>query len=599
MPHLALPAPAALRHALAALAACATTLAAAPPAEAGEYKIWNCHPPGVSVPGGALGDWQFEGAGVGFNDCSTGGGFGAGAVTNMSPGAHVSWKAQAPANAYIRRLRAWTVGMLGPKYSSPSAYAEFPRSLNGACFNGASSTSACYSAAADGTQVVGDFRITPIDHQYASSANQTAVLRWECLNSGLECTKPSSNTFFSVRGVEMTVVEGTEPTIGIDGGTLFAGGDRSGTQRLTYNASDAESGIAVVEVLFDGVAVLTKDFSGDLAVCPHTRFAACTPTRSEGLDIDTTTVPDGTYTVALRVTDAAGNVRTANGPSAVTVRNSTAETPATQPSDQPSTQPGDGTATQPGDTSTSQPAAPSGPGSGDGTVFASPVAQPTVATGTPNGANASRTAKVIGFFASDRRRLLVRYGSTPTIRGRLVDEAGRPIGAAVLTVLSRTLVPRAAQREIGTVRTQADGSWRYRARRGPSRLIRFAYRAFAGDREFAHQTELTLRVRAGARLSSTPRTLRNGQRVTFRGRLLGGSIPKGGKLVEMQVRRGARWQTFATTRASTKGTFRYRYRFLRTPRTTRYTFRARVRSESAYPWSTGYSRATRVTVRGR
>ena len=234
------------------------------------------------------------------------------------------------------------------------------------------------------------------------------------------------------------------------------------------------------------------------------------------------------------------------------------------------------------------------------TPATSPItAQPAQPAGAPNGANASRAARVSGFFTSSRRSLRIRYGSRPLIRGRLVDEAGRPVSGAVLTVLRRTLARGATLRQTATVRTNADGTWSYRVPRGTSRLLRFAYRAFADDREFAHQTDLTVRVTAHARLSATPRTLRNGRSVTFRGRLVGGSIPKGGKLVEMEVRRGPRWQTFATVRASTKGTFRHRYRFLRTYSTTRYTFRARVRSEAAYSFSTGYSRSTRVTVRGR
>ena len=35
-------------------------LAATAPAHAGEYKVYNCNPPGHTVPGASLGDWRFE-----------------------------------------------------------------------------------------------------------------------------------------------------------------------------------------------------------------------------------------------------------------------------------------------------------------------------------------------------------------------------------------------------------------------------------------------------------------------------------------------------------------------------------------------------------
>ncbi len=55
------------------------------------------------------------------------------------------------------------------------------------------------------------------------------------------------------------------------------------------------------------------------------------------------------------------------------------------------------------------------------------------------------------------------------------------------------------------------------------------------------------------------------------------------RLVELQVRRGSRWMTFATTHAS-RGRFRAGYRFTRTWSTTRYALRARVQKEDGFPF---------------
>jgi hypothetical protein len=111
--------------------------------------------------------------------------------------------------------------------------------------------------------------------------------------------------------------------------------------------------------------------------------------------------------------------------------------------------------------------------------------------------------------------------------------------------------------------------------------------------------QLRTRVRAVATLKVDRRRLRNGQAVRFRGRLRGRPLPAAGKLVALQARVGREWRTFATPRANPRGAFRHRYRFTATTGLRRYSFRALVTRESAYPYERGRSRTVRVTVRGR
>jgi hypothetical protein len=94
------------------------------------------------------------------------------------------------------------------------------------------------------------------------------------------------------------------------------------------------------------------------------------------------------------------------------------------------------------------------------------------------------------------------------------------------------------------------------------------------------------------------RRVRNGDTVTFRGRLRGRPLPDGGKLVDLQVKLRDRWRTFATPRADPGGRWAFAYRFEATRGLVRYRFRARIRREAAYPYELGYSRTVRVTVRG-
>ena len=93
-----------------------------------------------------------------------------------------------------------------------------------------------------------------------------------------------------------------------------------------------------------------------------------------------------------------------------------------------------------------------------------------------------------------------------TIRGRLVDPSGRAIGGATLAVLTK--VGAGALREVDQVRTDADGRYSYAVPAGPSRVIRFAYKASRNDQAFASTSDVTLRVAAKARLRVTPGRVR-------------------------------------------------------------------------------------------
>jgi hypothetical protein len=129
-----------------------------------------------------------------------------------------------------------------------------------------------------------------------------------------------------------------------------------------------------------------------------------------------------------------------------------------------------------------------------------------------------------------------------------------------------------------------------------SKTIRFAYRAHVEDTTFAQTTDVGLGVVASVALRPSSRSLRNGRSVVFRGTVAG--APKSSrKVVELQVRKGASWMTFRSTRLR-NGRFTERYRFTRTRGQATYVFRARVRQEAGFPFLTGVSKSTKVTVRG-
>lgn len=221
--------------------------------------------------------------------------------------------------------------------------------------------------------------------------------------------------------------------------------------------------------------------------------------------------------------------------------------------------------------------------------------------GTANGNPTVRTARVLGGFGKKARaRRTVSYGKAAMLRGRLVTPEGGAIAGATLQVASRVLAGNRGFREIAGARvvTGADGGFVYRVPPGASRQVRIAYRAYSRDTTFAAQRLFSLRTRAGVRLTVKPSRVRNGGRVTFRGRLRGGPKPRAGVIVVLQAREpGGRFRTFQSVRTKRKGgRFSARYRFSRTTRTTGFRFRALVRKQIGYAYSTGSSPVRRVTV---
>ena len=131
---------------------------------------------------------------------------------------------------------------------------------------------------------------------------------------------------------------------------------------------------------------------------------------------------------------------------------------------------------------------------------------------------------------------------------------------------------------------------------GPSRTIRFRY---AGTpRVKPAEGELRMMVSARSAIAVDRRAVRNGEAIEFTGRLRGGHVPEGGKLIDLQAHYRGTWRTFAAPRTDARGRWSYEYRFGATRGTVRYRFRARIRREAAYPYELGYSRLVSVTVHG-
>ena len=127
--------------------------------------------------------------------------------------------------------------------------------------------------------------------------------------------------------------------------------------------------------------------------------------------------------------------------------------------------------------------------------------------------------------------MLLRYGQEQTIRGQLKTLDGSPLADATVTVTATAAGWPA--RALATVVTDANGRFAYRVPAVASETVSFAYQGTDTLREIV-QTAV-IRVIGSARLH-VARPAVAGQPILFAGRVLGGFIPPGGALVQLEYR---------------------------------------------------------------
>jgi hypothetical protein len=225
------------------------------------------------------------------------------------------------------------------------------------------------------------------------------------------------------------------------------------------------------------------------------------------------------------------------------------------------------------------------------------VVAPRTLNGT-NGAPANvRLSFVVrtGSRNGSARRLTVGPNVRPWIDGRLSSDAGAPISGA--RVWRATAVTDGVWQISGApLTTSATGRVRGRLlAHSPSRNLRLVYFPYSDSSENVQSVSRRLDVRASTTIRLDKARYRNGDTVSFSGRITAKPIvPR--KSVYLQVVVRGRWRTFDTTRADSEGRWSLRYRFTATRRLTAYRFRAVIPAEQTFPWATGRSRAVRVFV---
>ncbi len=374
---------------------------------------------------------------------------------------------------------------------------------------------------------------------------------------------------------DIVLSQPTGPTVSAVGGGLAQDPTVSGTSDVAFHATDPGSGVyeAIVEV--DGQVIQHEVINEDGGRCRNVGgttdgLAAflytqpCPAAASADLPLDTTALTNGEHHLVVSVTDAAGNAATVLDRE-ITVTNQL---------------------------STARAACGANTAAGDQGA----------------GQNAVLTA---GWKGHRGARLRARYGLAHTIEGTLTGPAnasGSPPGAAVasgepipdarLEVCELPAYRGAPTTLLAAPHTGPNGHWSLALpRKLPSSALRIGYRKSPLEAQPAALSTLTLSVPAALRLHIAPRTARASGAIHFRGRLLGGPIPPGGKQLVLEARSpGGRWIEFHVIRTRPGARFAYLYRF-RLPGPAHYQFRVLSEAEADFPFATGASNVVGVFER--
>jgi len=555
----------ALLSAALSAAALATFGMGAPTAQAGEYHLYSCRTPageaapadgwsGSVAPGSAL-DVSVK------NTCGEGGALIAALgeqATHISYTDTATWMFEAPSVETISGATLWRAGYLHGASGEQASYQFWLAGpLDTKAFD-----DCIYSVECAGKGVVAQ----PLDAANRVSAPSANLGTRLYMNAscgegmpGSECRRgfadPNGYTaVVNLYAADITLEQSVGPTASNVSGELATAPAVRGTSDIAFSATDPGSGVYEAVFSVDGQVAQVSVVNDNGGRCRNVGQTTdgraaflyvqpCLASVSADLGFDTNQVGSGAHRLIVTAIDAAGNA------APVLDREITVANP---------------------------------PG-----------------VGPANGTNASAQATLVAHWKGTARvSVTSRYGHKQTVLGRLTGPNGAPISGALLDVSATPQFQGSKPVALASPRTGADG--RFTVPVGgsvSSSTLRFAYRSHLGDSPPVARSTLTLRVRAGIALAVAPHTASVGQSIFFRGRLLGGPIPRGGKQLVLEARSpGSPWIEFKVIRANARGRYRASYRF-KFAGPADYQFRAVSEAESDYPFAAGLSNVVGVRER--
>ena len=540
------------------LAACAVPDSSA---LAGAYHLYSCRTPsGESAPADGWSGTAVGPESIDQDTCSqSGGALIAGLRAGYARTANsdsATWAFGAPGGEKLAAATLWRAGDAdggSELYGTYQFWLAGPAETN--IFEECMSVLGCAAKGAVGQPLLPENRVTvPASslgsHLYAT-ASCGGVAPYNCPSGSGDPNGYAAVVY--LYAADLTLEQSAPPTASNVSGELASAPTVRGVSDVAFSASDPGSGVYEAVFNVDGKNVQSTVLNENGGRCRNVGetndglaaflyLQPCPASVSADVGFDTAAVSNGQHHLVVSVIDAAGNAAT------VLDRNVTVENPPPP--------------------------------------------------GGPNGTNASSQATLsVRWTATRGDRLVSRYDHAETILGRLAGTNGVPIAAAQVSVLSRAEYAGAQTAAMTSVRTDSNGRFTLRLPAGsPSRTLRFEYSAQVGSPPVVTKA-LILSVRAGVSLSIAPRIAHLGGSIYFSGRLRGGPIPSGGKLLVLEARSpGGAWLEFNVIRSGTRGRFHASYRF-KFAGPARYQFRVLCEAEADYPYAAGASRVVTVFER--
>jgi hypothetical protein len=211
------------------------------------------------------------------------------------------------------------------------------------------------------------------------------------------------------------------------------------------------------------------------------------------------------------------------------------------------------------------------------------------ASGVPGGANLSAE-----FARSDSDAVNVKAGQGALLTGRLTDDTGHAVERATLCM--KEGITGEDLDEVGTVRTDSEGRYRFSVSPGPNRRLLVGYRY--NRHQLERDARFFSRLRPRLKLSPKHRT-KNGELLRLFGSIPGPSNDDRVVILQAGYAHSKQWKTFAKAKTGADGRYLARYRFTATFSTTTYAMRALVPEQNGYPYQGGASRTKTIKVVGR
>jgi hypothetical protein len=535
-------------------------MAVAADAQAGGYHVYTCRTPsGESAPADG---WSGSVAGASVyaeNTCGQGGALIAalGQAKRTANTDIATWGFEAPAGESIAGATLWRAGDADGGAVVNAAYQFWlagPTETD--IFEECGAGLACPGRGNSGQPLSAENRVVvPAanlgSHLYVI-ASCGGVAKFNCKEGEHDANGYAAVVY--LYAADLVLEQGGGPSAGNVGGELASAPVVQGASDVTFSAADPGSGVYEAVFRVDGRVVQSTVVDQNGGRCRNVGqttdgLAAflyvrpCPASVSADVPFDTTRVGNGSHHLIVSVIDAAGN----------------------------------GAPVLDRQITVSNPGVP----------------------GPANGTNASAQARLSASWKGTKKGRITRgYGRSETVDGRLSGPGGVPISGALIDVVATPAYVGAKPVTMASPRTGRDGRFSVHLRGGvSSRTLRIAYRGHLGDASPVATRTLALEVKAAIVLSVAPRTASVGRSIFFRGRLLGGPIPVGGKQLVLEARSpGGSWIEFDVIRTDARGRCHASYRF-KFPGPADYQFRVRSEPESDFPFAGGSSNVVGVRER--